>query len=203
MRKKAYGTYDIAKICHVMPATIGRWIEEGKLPSFRTGGGHRRVWDADLAAFLKAHNIPIPPVLSAAGALSILIVDDEKPIRRTIRKILETNYKGAQLMEAEDGFEAGHKITHLAPALVLLDIKLPGLNGVKVCQTIREDANLKNVRILAMSGFNNEQTKAEVLEAGADDFIGKPFEPDELVQKINRLIRDDFEMSLPKSRGSK
>ncbi|MEK7704558.1 MAG: helix-turn-helix domain-containing protein, partial [Myxococcota bacterium] len=57
---KALGTTEVARICHVTPPTVGRWIEDGKLPSFTTGGGHRRVWVADLVAFFREHNIPVP-----------------------------------------------------------------------------------------------------------------------------------------------
>lgn len=200
MSKKAFGTYDIAKICHVMPATIGRWIEEGKLPSFKTGGGHRRVWDSDLVTFLRSHNIPVPPVLASAGALSVLVVDDEKSVRRSVQKILEASYPGVQIYEAEDGFEAGHKVTELAPQLVLLDLRLPGVDGVKVCKMIRANSNLKKIKILAMSGYNVDQAKAEVLDAGADDFIGKPFDPENLVKAINRLIGERFEAAVARKK---
>src|SRR3989344_3812773 len=110
MRKKTFGTHDIAKICQVTPPTIGRWIEEGKLPSFKTAGGHRRVWDEDLVVFLKEHNIPVPDDLKTDGPLRILIVDDEPEMRRFITRILQKLAPGAEIHEAADGFEAGHKI---------------------------------------------------------------------------------------------
>ncbi|MCB4757031.1 MAG: response regulator [Elusimicrobia bacterium] len=188
MKKKAYGTYDIAKICHVMPATIGRWIEEGKLPSFTTGGGHRRVWDNDLLAFLKKHNIPVPDELKSGELVDILIVDDEPSIRRVVTRLVKKIYPQAALHEAKDGYEAGHKIGSLKPDLVLLDLRLPGIDGIKVCQMVRQDKNLKTVKILVMSGYSVDQCKKKALDAGADDFIAKPFEAEELTSKITRLL---------------
>lgn len=188
MKKKAYGTYDIAKFCHVMPSTIGRWIEEGKLPSFTTGGGHRRVWATDLLTFLRSHNIPVPPELSGEARLTILIVDDEASIRRAVRKIIALHFPDVDVQDAEDGFEAGHKISTLLPSLVILDLRLPGLNGFKVCQMIREDKQLKSTKVLALTGYSPEEAKKEILRVGADDFLAKPFDTEDLVSKIQKLI---------------
>jgi CheY-like chemotaxis protein len=188
MKKKAYGTYDIAKICHVMPATVGRWIEEGKLPSFTTGGGHRRVWDNDLVTFLNSHNIPLPGELESGEALRILIVDDVVSMRRMLSRVVKKIYPQATIDEAQDGYEAGHKIGSLRPDLILLDLKLPGVDGIKVCQMVRQDKNLKDVKILAMSGYSVDHYRKEALEAGADDFFAKPVEIDELTSKIKKLL---------------
>jgi len=188
MKKKAFGTYDIAKICHVTPATVGRWVDEGKLPFFTTGGGHRRVWDVDLISFLKSHNIPLPNEFRTGEAMRILIVDDERSLRRIITRLIKKLYPQAVIDEAIDGYEAGHKIGSFMPALVLLDLKLPGVDGFKVCQMVRQDKNLNDVKVLAMSGYSIVQYKKKALAAGADDFIAKPFQLDELSRKINKLL---------------
>lgn len=188
IRKQAFGTTEIARICHVTPPTVGRWIEEGKLPCFTTGGGHRRVWDADLARFLREHNMPVPPGVEPSGAVRILIVDDEPQARRLLRRVLSQLQPSAEIHEAEDGFEAGRQVASLVPALVVLDFKLPGVDGVKVCRAIRADGRLKAVRVLAVSGYDVEETRRECLEAGADDFLGKPFEVRELQDRLARLL---------------
>ena len=187
--KTAFGTHTIAGICQVTRQTVVRWIEEGKLPFFNTGGGQRRVWATDLVAFLKSHNIPAPrEILAVTLPPRILIVGDEPQVRRLITRILRKQYPEVEIHEAEDGFEAGHKTTYLLPSLVLLDLRLPGINGVKVCQMIRQQESLKGIKILAMSGHNIEEARKEVLQAGADDFIGKPFETQEMEKKLARLL---------------
>lgn len=188
MSKQAYGTYEIAKICQVMPSTVGRWIEEGKLPSFTTGGGHRRVWAADLTTFLEAHNIPVPAGLNPTP-LSALIVDDDEAMRRTIAKILAAANPGLSIDEAQDGFDAGHKLGRAAPNLVILDLRLPGIDGFKVCRMIQQDANLVRTRVLATTGFDPEDSRERILKAGADDFLAKPFGPEELVAKSAALLK--------------
>ncbi|MBI4063182.1 MAG: response regulator [Elusimicrobia bacterium] len=187
--KKALGTYDIAKICHVTPPTVGHWIEEGKLPSFTTGGGHRRILSIDLVRFLKIHNIPPPPELAAVISNPVvLIVDDEPRIRSIVGRILRSAFAGFDIHEAGDGFQAGFKVTRLRPSLVILDLKLPGIDGFEICRMIRHDQDLKEVRILAISGHGGEETKKEALKAGADDFLAKPFESKELLAKLSGFL---------------
>lgn len=188
MRKRTFGTHDIARICHVTPPTIGRWIEGGKLPSFKTAGGHRRVWDIDLVSFLKTHNIPVPPELSGAVSLRVLVVDDEPEMRRFILRALAGHIPEAEVHEAADGFEAGHKIASLVPTLVILDLRLPGMDGFKVCATVRADPKLKNVKVLAISGLSGDDTRRRILDAGADLFLPKPFDAEELGAALTKVL---------------
>lgn len=185
---KPLGTYEIAKICHVTPPTINRWIKEGKLPFFTTGGGQYRVWACDLVDFLNKHNIPVPPALRQEEPVRVLLVDDEPEIRKLARRLIKQTYPEAEVNEAADGFDAGSKIAHLRPTLIILDIRLPGVDGYKVCRMIREDANLKGVKILTISGYNTEESMKKSLEAGADDFLSKPFDNKELIERIKNLV---------------
>jgi excisionase family DNA binding protein len=187
-RKRTFGTHEVARLCHVTPPTIGRWIEEGKLPSFKTAGGHRRVWDKDLAAFLKSHNMPVPSGLS--GATRILVVDDEPEMRRLMRRLVSERFPRAEVHEAVDGFEAGHKIATLSPEVVILDLRLPGMDGYRVCRTVRADAAFKSVKILAITGAAAEEARRRVLEAGADGFLAKPFQAEDLAESLLALCPD-------------
>ena len=191
MERKAYGTYEVADICHVTPATIGNWIEKGILPTFSTGGGHRRVWEDDLEHFLKEHNIPVPGELVAIQRPAILIVDDEVQVRRVVKRALRQIYPEAVIFDAEDGFEAGQKVAQILPSLIILDIMLPGLDGYKVCKAIRANERMRHSKILAISGHNIEETRKNILAAGADDFLGKPFTVDALKEKAIRLLKAD------------
>lgn len=188
VRKRAFGTYEIAGICQVTPPTIGRWIAEGKLPCFTTVGGHHRVWDQDLLVLLKANNIPIPPELRSASRSRILIVEDEPFVRRLMTRILEKSIPNVEVLEAGDGFEAGQKIASHIPSLVVLDIFLPGIDGYKVCRLIRSDDRLKDVKILAVSGSRNPEHSTRILKSGADDFISKPFQQEEFIFKVRKHL---------------
>jgi len=186
LKKKAFGTYNISKICHVAPITVGRWIEEGKLPYFTTGGGHRRVWEADLLKFLKAHNYPIPSDMKT-GRPSILVIEDEASVRRSLRRALEKELPFMQVEEAMDGYEAGEKILSITPIVVVLDINMPGLNGLKVCERIRRNKSHKNVKIVAMSSEPTPAVKEKILKAGADAFLSKPLDLDSFLKIVRSL----------------
>lgn len=187
--KKAFGTHEVARLCHVTPPTVIRWMEEGKLQFFTTGGGHRRVWDTGLAAFMREHNIPVPPELQAAAPLRILIVDDDAEIRGLVKRLLAREYPQAEVAEAMDGFEAGAKLYSFRPSLILLDLQLPMLDGFKVCAMIREDEDMRDVKILATTGYDPVDSGKEILAAGADEFLAKPFELAELSERLRRLVR--------------
>jgi len=116
-------------------------------------------------------------------------VDDEESVRKFIKRVLRNVY-GSEVAaeEAVDGFEAGKKMTELRPALVVLDVLLPGLDGERVCRMIRADDDLKGVKVLAISGINVDQTKKRMLAAGADDFLGKPFGVEDLEKKLRAFL---------------
>lgn len=188
MKTKALGTYEIAKICQVTPATIGNWIDKGILPTFTTGGGHRRVWIEDLLEFLKKHNIPVPEALKNQSNIKIMIVDDEPAIITTVKRILEAIFENAEIDSADNGFDAGQKIAIQKPDLIILDLKLPGMDGFQVCKLIKSNPALKHSKILAISGYNISEYSKKALESGADDFLPKPFNSEEIKEKISRLL---------------
>ncbi len=187
MEKKSFGTYHVAKICNVTPPTVGRWIDDGLLPSFSTGGGHRRVLQNDLVDFLKKHNIAVPPEIQESENKNILIVDDDSAVRDLLKRFLLKRYRGLCLYDAVDGFEAGQKAVHLQPALVVLDIYLPGVDGISICKRIRADASLKHSKILAISGQGTPEVEADVKRAGGDDFLMKPFTPEKLYETLEKV----------------
>lgn len=188
LAKKAFGTHEIARLCNVTPPTAINWVEEGKMPFFTTGGGHRRVWDKDLAVFMREHNIPVPAELAALAKLVFLIVDDEEQNRKLITRAIRSAYPDAGIEVAVDGFEAGYKIKSLLPTLVILDIQLPKVDGIKVCETMRGDPDLRHIKVLAITGYDVEETRARIMEAGADDFLGKPLALDELLRRVANLL---------------
>ncbi|MEK6543401.1 MAG: response regulator [Elusimicrobiota bacterium] len=188
MRKNALGTYQIAKICQVTPPTVGRWIKAGLLPSFSTAGGHGRVWVADLLKFLQRHNIPAPKELRPRADLRILLVDDDPQVRVALKRIILKDYPSADIGEAADGFEAGQKVAEIEPTLVLLDWRMPGLDGMQVCKSIKASGRLRATKILMMSGFGAEGAAARALAAGADGFLNKPFDVVEVRAKLHELL---------------
>ena len=183
-------TFDVSRYLHVDLTTVINWCDQGKLPSYKTPGGHRRVEPEKFMEFLKTFKLPIPPEFRERvhGGLRILIVDDETYVRRVLSKAFAKSLPEAKVYEAADGFEAGKMTLDILPDLVVLDLKLPGIDGFKVCASIRADDRFKHTRILAVTGQDTQENKSKILHAGADDYLPKPFEVKILNEKVFRLL---------------
>lgn len=114
----------------------------------------------------------------------ILVVDDEPQIRRIMRTTLTG--AGYEIDDAKTGEEALVKLRAFRPYLVLLDINMPGMGGLAACRAIRADTG---VAIVMLSVRNAETDKVEALDAGADDFVTKPFSTPELLARIRAALR--------------
>jgi two-component system KDP operon response regulator KdpE len=114
----------------------------------------------------------------------ILVVDDEPQIRRMMRATLTSN--GYQVDEAKTGEEALETFRTFLPDLVLLDLNMPGMGGLEACRSMREGSD---VPIIILTVRNAEKEKVEALDAGADDYVSKPFGMQELMARIRAALR--------------
>ena len=115
---------------------------------------------------------------------TILIVDDETQIRRVLRTTLSS--QGYSVIEAKSGEEALEKLRTARPELILLDVNMPGRSGLDVCREIRQAAD---VPIIMLTVRNTEKDKVQALDAGADDYVVKPFGVEELMARIRAALR--------------
>jgi PAS domain S-box-containing protein len=128
--------------------------------------------------------------MDAKSTTTILIVDDVEANRQTLLEILDGN--GFQFLEAADGMEALKLASSCPPDLVLLDIMMPGIDGYEVCRRIRANPHLAEVPVIMITALDDQASRLAGIEAGADDFITKPFNFQELrarVRTISRLNR--------------
>ena len=119
-----------------------------------------------------------------AKASTILVVDDEPQIRRVMRATLTA--EGYAIVEAQDGQEALEKFRSERPDLIILDMNMPGLDGVEACREIRSSSN---VPIIMLTVRSAEKDKVRALDAGADDYVVKPFGIQELLARIRATLR--------------
>ncbi len=186
--EKILTTYQISKLCSVDLSTVITWIDQGKLPAYRTPGGHRRVKLDDFLAFVKKYNLPMPSEIDVELNPKVLIIDDEPGIIKLITKAIKKQDSDIKIESAMDGFEAGRKILDFLPDLIILDLKLPGVDGFEICKAIKRDERLKDTKILAITAYATPENKKKILESGADDFISKPFEIGDLMISVNKLL---------------
>lgn len=174
-RRSYYTTFEISALCEVNPTTVQNWVKEKKLRAYATPGGHRRIRHEDLVSFLKRFGMPLPPELGQQRAL-VLIVDDEKEVREVIQAMMESWDEGLEVVGEPGGVEALLFIGERKPDLAVLDIMMPGMNGIEVCRKLKMNPATQNIKIVAITGMQDPELRERILEAGADMFFTKPFD---------------------------
>jgi excisionase family DNA binding protein len=186
-RRSFFTTFEISQICEVNPTTVQNWVKEKKLKAFVTPGGHRRIRRDDLLSFLQEFKMPIPEELAPKPPL-IMIVDDEKEVLDLLTSVMESGDEPLEVACAESGVEALLKIGERTPDLLILDIKMPGMNGFEVCQKLRSNSRSCKIKIVGISGDTDPATRARILEAGADLFFNKPLNVLDFRKEALKLI---------------
>ncbi len=124
-----------------------------------------------------------------AAAKTILIVDDEPHIRALLEETLEEfTDRGVRLLIANDGAEGLELALAYQPDLILLDVMMPKMNGYDVCEMIKKKHNLQKIYILMLTAKGQEVDKEKGHAAGADEYLTKPFDPDEIVSKASAVL---------------
>ena len=182
--KSIYTTHEVSRLLHVNPRSVINWIEQDLLPSYRTPGGHRRIRREDLLAFLRKHQIPTPASL-VDGKFNMLIVEDEEEISQMMKTYFERDGT-YQVTTASDGITALIEVGRVKPDLLILDIMIPGVDGIEVCRRIKAN-NSNSTIIIAISG--QPEAEKKILHAGADVFLSKPIDLDKLLSEARRLLR--------------
>jgi excisionase family DNA binding protein len=174
---------EAAKLCGVSRATMWNWVKSDKVKAFTTMGGHHRILKSHMDQLLQ--EIGLRPEGASPGG-SILIVDDDPSVRRMLKQRLENlNY---QVETASDGFQVGIIVQKFKPDLIILDLCMAGLDGFQVCRTIKQDPELRRIRILSLTGFDIPENKSRILQEGADGYIAKTADFSEVLAQIRILL---------------
>jgi len=180
--------FKASKQCNVSPKTIINWIESGHITAYKTVGGHRRIKQSDLVAFMTKQGIPIPEDTSVEERTRILVVDDDPIIVETIVQSLEEDEHNYEVISASDGFEAGIQVSHFKPHLLILDIMMPDIKGYEVCKKIKGDEETKDIKIIVLSAYLDEEKFKKMKEHGADVCFSKPLPLPQLKEEVARLL---------------
>jgi DNA-binding response OmpR family regulator len=120
-------------------------------------------------------------------ALKVLVVDDEENIQELIR--LGLRYEGFQVESASDGSDGISAAQRLNPDLVILDLMLPGMDGLEVCRRLRSNPTTQDIPILMLTAKDEVRDRVVGLDTGADDYLTKPFDFEELVARVKAILR--------------
>jgi len=197
---RIFSALEVANICGVVNQTAINWIKNGHLEAFTTPGGQYRVYAENLLSFLRDRNMKVPEELSAletgdkpsdSNAItkqSLLIIDDDRELNGLIKDYLSRKIDNVEIFQAYDGFEAGKLISLKNPPLVILDIGLPGVDGFKLCQSIKTDPELLHTKVISISGLSSPDDAQKIMDKGADIFFPKPLNYQELAASVIKLL---------------
>lgn len=178
---------EAARLLSLKETLIRRWLSTGLVKTHKNPKAELRVSRKEILDF--ASQLGLNPLSGTRDVPpDVLIVDDDAEVIRWLKLFMKKNYPLFKIDCAVNGFEAGIKLRDFAPMLVLLDMRMPGIDGIEVCKTIRKRPKLKNIHIL---GITVSRVKAELDDfrrAGADDIIFKPMLEDELRESINKIM---------------
>jgi len=183
-----YSTFSIAQMLNVDPGSVANWIDQGLLKAHRTPGGHRRVAAEDLVLFLREHKMPIPEELRPSP-VRILVVDDNPTITKLIARAIKTEHLDYEVIEAHDGFKSGTIVATMHPDVVILDLRMPGIDGCEVCRLIKSQEATRSVQVIAMTAYPTDDGVERVLEMGATVCLHKPLDMDRLLQEVETALQ--------------
>jgi len=166
----------------VAQSTVRKWSDGGRLSAFYTPGGHRRFRRADLDAFLAGSS----GGTTAAERALVLIVDDDEQLREFVRVNLEMDgYVVREAGSAEEGLAA---LEAEPPDLVLLDVMMPQVDGFEMLRRMQDRHGVGAVPVIMFSGKVDEETASRAAREGAQAFMGKPFDPQALIESTKQLL---------------
>ena len=172
--KKYLTPKEVAELLMVSPITLRQWAQKGMLSFKVTPGGHRRYVAKDVETFKEKFGFD--EHADVEGTPRILIVDDDSTVRDLLGTTIREDLENATIDTASDGFEAGTKVQSFKPDIILLDLMMPGLNGIEVCKKLKSDEGTKRIRVIAMTGYPSEANVNDIINAGAECCLAKPFD---------------------------
>jgi len=171
-----------AKYLGVAQSTIRKWSDQGRVPAFYTPGGHRRYRRPDLDNFLNRSG----PGGSTQQGPVVLIVDDDERVREYVRVNLEM--EGYAVREAGNAEEGLGVLEEVSPDLILLDVMMPEVDGWEMLRRVQQRHGVGATPVVMFSGKVNEQSAQEATARGAQGFVGKPFDPQQLIEHAKQLL---------------
>lgn len=178
---------EVARKLGVSPITVRSWVVKGWLKANVTPGGHRRFYAEDVEKLVQEH---AEEVQKPKSLTRILVVDDDPLIRSILVEWLSDFDPQIDVAEATNGFQAGLMTAEFSPHIIFMDYAMPGLTGADICRQIKTNTQHTDTRIIAITGHDKPGIEQEMLEAGADAVLLKPFTPDQ-ISKVLDLASDN------------
>ena len=180
-------SWEVGDLLQVNPSSVNKWVSEGRIPAFRTPGGHRRIRVSDLVRFLDVHKMPIPKAL-ASGALArrrALIVDDNERYLRSLGRLFKAHERRIDVRLVDNGIDALVLVGAFQPHVIVLDVFMPEVDGIEVCRRLKEREETSKIDVIITSGSLTAEIERKAIAAGARRCFAKPVDLRTLLAEID------------------
>jgi CheY-like chemotaxis protein len=184
-----YTSHQVGNLLQVNPSSVVKWINDGLLHAFRTPGGHRRVAATELVRFAQHHGMPVPDELQGLTATKVVVADDETRFLSAFQRAVKPFWNEIELHVAENGVDALILVGSLKPDILILDLRMPGLDGFQVLERIRNNPGTRGMAVIACSGEMSEANASHCRDLGAVECLQKPVRLPALVETIRHVAQ--------------
>ena len=179
-REKLYTSHGVGELMQVDPSSVVKWVNDGILPSYRTPGGHRRIRASDLLAFIRKTGGYVPPELNAPTR-KVLFVDDEGHVLGAMKRAMKAFADTVNFQTAQSGLDALVRIGTERPDVLVLDVAMPGVDGLEVLAKLKANPDTSGIEVVVMSVSVTPQLEKKALDLGARAVRQKPISAEDLV----------------------
>ena len=174
----------VGNLLQVNPSSVKKWVNDGHIVAFRTPGGHRRIRAADLIAFLDQHKIPVPRPLSNAARRRVLAVDDDPIQLKAVGRALKKWSDKVEVSLVDNGIDALVEIGAIKPHALVLDVYMPGIDGIEVCRRLKSNPATKDIAVIVTSGRMTAEIEQAARAAGARRVLRKPVDVNAIIEEV-------------------
>lgn len=174
----------VGNLLQVNPSSVKKWVNDGHIVAFRTPGGHRRIRAADLVVFLDHHKIPVPRLLSNAARRRVIAVDDDTIQLKALGRAFKRYADKVDLTMVENGIDALVEIGASRPHALLIDVYMPGIDGIEVCRRLKSNPATKDIAVIITSGRMTGELEQSARAAGARRVLRKPVDVATVLEEL-------------------
>lgn len=178
----------VGNLLQVNPSSVKKWVNDGHIVAFRTPGGHRRIRAADLVVFLDHHKIPVPRLLSNAARRRVIAVDDDTIQLKALGRAFKRYADKVELTMVENGIDALVEIGASRPHALLIDVYMPGIDGIEVCRRLKSNPATKDIAVIITSGRMTGELEQSARAAGARRVLRKPVDVATVLEELGLTV---------------
>jgi excisionase family DNA binding protein len=203
MSSEQFSSFQIGKMLNVSRQAVNQWIDKGYILSYRTPGGHRRVRRADLMGFLRERNIPVPDILQKTlnnqvneAQPRIMMIDDDEDFLVLMQQAILEQLPRAQVSLFSNAYDALVALGANPPDLLVLDLKMPNIDGLEVCRRLKSNQRTRALPILIVSAHESMQYRQTLNELGVTEVYPKSMSVLEIANRISDAVRTGISTSM-------